>query len=67
VHKWIEEDMRKFEKDLGKFERVRHFIVKRKPFTLEAEEMTPTQKIKRKIVEKKYEESIKNMYVKIVE
>jgi long-chain acyl-CoA synthetase len=67
VHKWIEEDMRKFEKDLGKFERVRHFIVKRKPFTLEAEEMTPTQKIKRKIVEKKYEEAIKNMYVKIVE
>jgi long-chain acyl-CoA synthetase len=67
VHKWIEEDMRKFEKDLGKFERVRHFIIQRKPFTLEAEEMTPTQKIKRKIVEKKYEEAIKNMYVKIVE
>jgi long-chain acyl-CoA synthetase len=67
VYKWIEEDMRKFERDLGKFERVRHFIVKRKPFSLEAEEMTPTQKIKRKIVEKKYEEAIKNMYVKIVE
>ena len=67
VHKWIEEDMRKFEKDLGKFERVRHFIVKRKPFTLEAEEMTPTQKIKRKVVEKNYEVAIKNMYVKIVE
>lgn len=67
VYKWIEEDMRKYEKDLGKFERVRHFIVKRKPFSLEAEEMTPTQKIKRKIVEKKYEEAIKNMYVKIVE
>lgn len=67
VYKWIEEDMRKYEKDLGKFERVRHFIVKRKPFSLEAEEMTPTQKIKRKIVEKKYEEAIKNMYIKIVE
>jgi long-chain acyl-CoA synthetase len=67
VHKWIEEDMRKFEKDLGKFERVRHFIVKRKPFTLEAEEMTPTQKIKRKVVERNYEVAIKNMYVKIVE
>jgi long-chain acyl-CoA synthetase len=67
IYKWVEADMRKYEKDLGKFERVRHFIVKRKPFSLEAEEMTPTQKIKRKIVEKKYEEAIKNMYVKIVE
>ncbi len=67
VYNWIEEDMRKFEKDLGKFERVKHFIVKRKLFSLEAEEMTPTQKIKRKIVEKKYESAIKGMYVKIVD
>lgn len=67
VYNWIEEDMRKFEKDLGKFERVKHFIIKRKLFSLEAEEMTPTQKIKRKIVEKKYESAIKGMYVKIVD
>lgn len=67
VYKWIEEDMRANEKDLGKFERVKHFCIKRKPFSLEAEEMTPTQKIKRKIVEKKYETAIKTMYVKIVE
>ena len=67
VYKWIEEDMRLHEKELGKFERVKHFVVKRKPFSLEAEEMTPTQKIKRKIVEKKYEAAIKAMYVKIVE
>lgn len=67
VYKWIEDDMRLYEKDLGKFERVKHFVVKRRPFSLEAEEMTPTQKIKRKVVEKKYEEVIKKMYVKIVE
>ncbi|MCC7534260.1 MAG: hypothetical protein IT246_10000, partial [Bacteroidia bacterium] len=52
---------------LGKFERVRHFCIKRKPFSLEAEEMTPTQKIKRKVVEKKYADVIKKMYVKLVE
>ncbi|TAE83988.1 MAG: long-chain fatty acid--CoA ligase [Bacteroidetes bacterium] len=67
VYNWIEEDMRKFEKDLGKFERVKHFIIKRKLFSIEAEELTPTQKIKRKIVEKKYEDAIKGMYVKIVD
>ncbi len=67
VYKWVEEDMRLHEKELGKFERVKHFVIKRRPFSLEAEEMTPTQKIKRKIVEKKYEAAIKAMYVKIVE
>ncbi len=67
VYAWIEEDMRKQEKELGKFERVRHFCIKRKPFSLEAEEMTPTQKIKRKVVEKKYADVIKKMYVKLVE
>lgn len=67
IYKWIEDDMRLYEKDLGKFERVKHFVIKRRPFSLEAEELTPTQKIKRKIVEKKYEEVIKKMYVKIVD
>jgi long-chain acyl-CoA synthetase len=67
IYKWIEDDMRVHEKELGKFERVKHFCIKRKPFSLEAEEMTPTQKIKRKIVEKKYETAIKAMYIKIVE
>lgn len=67
VKSWIEEDMKKLEKELGKFERVKEFIVKRRPFTLEAGEMTPTQKIKRKIVEQKYAAEIKNMYVNIVD
>lgn len=67
IYKWIDEDMRLFEKELGKFERVRHFIIKRQPFSLEAEEMTPTQKIKRKVVEKKYQNEIKAMHVKIVD
>ena len=67
IYKWIEDDMRVHEKELGKFERVKHFCIKRKPFSLEAEEMTPTKKIKRKIVEKKYETAMKDMYKKIVE
>lgn len=67
VKRWIEADMKEMEKELGKFERVKEFIVKRKLFTLEAGELTPTQKIKRKIVEQKYAQAIKGMYVKIVE
>lgn len=67
VKEWIEIDMKELEKELGKFERVKEFIVKRRPFSLEAGEMTPTQKIKRKIVEQKYADAIKKMYVNIVD
>jgi long-chain acyl-CoA synthetase len=67
VREWIAQDMKELEKELGKFERVKEFIVKRRPFSLEAGEMTPTQKIKRKIVEQKYADAIKKMYVNIVE
>lgn len=67
VKEWIEADMKELEKELGKFERVKEFIVKRRLFSLEDGEMTPTQKIKRKIVEHKYADQIKKMYVNIVD
>ena len=67
IRKWIEADLHKYEKELGKFERVKHFAVKRRLFTLEAGEMTPTQKVKRKLVEQKYAEEIKKMYVVLVD
>lgn len=62
---WIDEDMKKLEVNLGKFERVKNFAVKRKPFSLEDGEMTPTQKIKRKVVETKYAAEIKNIYTNV--
>ncbi len=67
VKEWIKEDMQSLEKDLGKFERVKEFIVKRRPFSLETGELTPTQKAKRKVIEQKYAQEIKNMYVNIVD
>jgi long-chain acyl-CoA synthetase len=67
IKEWIAADMKELEKELGKFERVKEFIVKRTPFSLEEGEMTPTQKIKRKIVEQKYADPIRKMYVNIVD
>ena len=67
IKKWLDVDMHKYATELGKFERVKHFVVKRRPFTLEAGEMTPTQKVKRKIVEQKYAKAIKDMYVVLVD
>ncbi|MFA6261715.1 MAG: long-chain fatty acid--CoA ligase [Bacteroidia bacterium] len=67
IQKWLETDMHLYANELGKFERVKHFIVKRKPFSLDAGELTPTQKVKRKVVEQKYAAQIKGMYIKLVE
>lgn len=62
---WMEEDIKKLEVNLGKYERVKHFALKRIPFTLDSGEMTPTLKIKRKVVETKYNDEIKSIYVNV--
>jgi len=67
IKKWIESDMKHLEKDLGKFERVKSFIIKRKAFSVESGELTVTLKPKRKFIIEKYSQHIKNMYVNIVE
>ena len=64
---WIAEDIRKFSAGLAKFERIKNFKVKRNPFSMEEGEITPTLKAKRKVIEKKYAESINQMYTESVE
>ena len=67
VKSWVDLDMHKLATELGKFERVKHYIIKRTSFSIEEGEMTPTMKIKRKVVEQKYAQQIKDMYSNIVE
>ncbi len=59
---WIEADLKKFGASLAKFEQMRNVLIKRNPFTLEDGEMTPTQKIKRKVVIEKYKKEIASLY-----
>lgn len=51
--------------DLGSHEKVKRFTLIENPFTIETGELTPTLKIKRKVVEEKYSELIEGMYDKI--
>ncbi len=60
---WIGQDIRKLSNELAKFERIKNFKIKRKPFSIEDGEITPTMKAKRKVIEKKYAGPIDEMYL----
>ncbi|MEH6308355.1 long-chain fatty acid--CoA ligase [Olivibacter sp. CPCC 100613] len=59
---WIEQDIKRLSNELAKFERIRTFKVKRTPFSIDAGELTPTLKAKRKVIEKIYAKSIDELY-----
>ncbi|HEX9006235.1 MAG TPA: long-chain fatty acid--CoA ligase, partial [Bacteroidota bacterium] len=58
----IEHDIGQIQKDLSSYERVRRFTLLDKPFTIEEGELTPTQKVRRKVVEERYAHLIEEMY-----
>lgn len=62
VYKWLMDDIKKYSESLAKFERVKDFIIKRTPFSIEDGDMTITLKIKRKVVLEKFAAEIGAMY-----
>jgi long-chain acyl-CoA synthetase len=62
VHKLIDEDIRRLQKDLANYERVRRFAILDHPLSIENGEITPTMKVRRKVVEERYRELIESMY-----
>ncbi|RZK53933.1 MAG: long-chain fatty acid--CoA ligase, partial [Pedobacter sp.] len=67
IKEWFEKDIKKISNELAKFERIKNFKIKRNPFSMEEGEITPTMKVKRRIVEKKYADAIDAMYEEGVE
>ncbi|MDB5013473.1 MAG: AMP-binding protein, partial [Daejeonella sp.] len=62
IYDWINQDIKKLSNELAKFERIKNFVIKRNPFSLEDGEITPTLKPKRKVIEKKYVDVINSLY-----
>jgi long-chain acyl-CoA synthetase len=65
ILKKITSDLNEVQKDLAPHEKVRKFTLLEQPFTIERGELTPTLKIKRKVVEEKFSNLIEKMYLKV--
>lgn len=62
LHRAIEADLSKRQRELSKYERVRRFRVLNEPFTVDNGLMTPTLKVKRKAVAERYASLIEELY-----
>jgi long-chain acyl-CoA synthetase len=57
-----DETVKALTKDLAPFERIKKIALLPREFTLEAGELTPTLKVKRRVVEQKYKDVIDRLY-----
>ncbi len=62
IKHWIEEDIKKLSNQITNYCRIKDFVIKRNPFSMEAGEITVTLKQKRKVIEEKYKQWIEKMY-----
>ncbi len=58
----IQSEVDERQKHFSDYERIRKFRLLPQPFTIEAGQLTPTLKVKRKVVEKEFRELIEEMY-----
>jgi long-chain acyl-CoA synthetase len=64
THALIGEAVKAVNADLAAHERIRQFSLLNRDFSLEDGELTPTMKVRRKIVNERYRETIDGMYLK---
>jgi len=62
IRKLFQSEIDKIQKELPAYERIRRFELLDKPLTIEGGEITPTMKVKRKVVEEKFAHLIWKMY-----
>ncbi|HJZ11478.1 MAG TPA: long-chain fatty acid--CoA ligase, partial [Acidobacteriota bacterium] len=62
ILKEVRSELDRLSQDLASFERVKKFAFVENEFTIESGELTPSLKIKRNVVEKKYKDLIDSLY-----
>ncbi len=61
---WVEAQIEKAMEDLPRYERVKRVALIPEPFTVEAGELTPTLKMKRAVILKKYAAQVEGIYAR---
>ncbi|MDO6707616.1 long-chain fatty acid--CoA ligase [Photobacterium sp. 1_MG-2023] len=59
---FVEKRIAELQKDLAKFEQVKKFTLLPKAFSMDEGELTPTQKLRRKVILERYHKQIEDMY-----
>ncbi len=62
IQNFYESEIDVLQRALAKYERIRKFVLLDKPFSIESGELTPTLKLKRKVIEEKYKHIIDDFY-----
>ena len=63
THEKIEREVKRMLRDLARYEVPKRFVLVREDFSIEAGELTPTMKVRRRIVEQRYKDRIEAAYV----
>ncbi len=58
----IREQVDAVNRDLARYEQIKYYAVLEQPFSIDTGELTPTLKVKRRVVYEKYKERIQSMY-----
>src|SRR5438105_159227 len=59
----FQNEIDRFNQNLDRQEKIRRFALLPRDFTIDADEITPSLKVKRKVIDKKYKEVIDQLYV----
>ncbi|HCA67628.1 MAG: hypothetical protein A2249_01175 [Candidatus Jacksonbacteria bacterium RIFOXYA2_FULL_44_7] len=62
AHTRIQEEINRILADFPEHERIKKITILKEPFLVERDELTPTLKLKRKVIEERYKEVIGEMY-----
>ena len=62
INELMQSNIQQIQKDLASYERVRRFTLLDREFSVEEGELTPTQKVRRRVIEERYAGVIEGMY-----
>jgi long-chain acyl-CoA synthetase len=63
VQKLYEQRIAEINSKLARYEGIKKFVLLSRDFSIEGGELTPTLKLKRKVIYEKYKDKIEGMYV----